>query len=88
MTADNPRVPRVLLALLCAGLIGLLAAFLWVFYAHPFTILFFGLPRWTAQRRKTLRRLLRDFEILVARAFDKYPAASPPKSKIGRRAQQ
>lgn len=85
MTADDPRVLRVLLALLSAGLLGLIAAVLWVFYAHPFAILVFGLPRSSAPVRRTLRRLLRGFETLVVRAFDMSPAASPPKNRVGRR---
>ena len=57
-------------------------------YGIPFTILIFGLPRLSAPLRRMLLRLLRDFETLFARAFDESPAASLPKSGIGRRAQR
>jgi UDP-N-acetylmuramyl pentapeptide phosphotransferase/UDP-N-acetylglucosamine-1-phosphate transferase len=85
MSPDDPRLLRLLLFMLCAGLLGLLAAALWVLYAHPFTILIFGPLRLSASLRRLLRRLLRSFETLVARAFDKSPAASLPESKVGRR---
>jgi hypothetical protein len=72
MSPDDPRLLRLSLFVLCAGLLGLLAAALWVLYAHPFTILILGPLRLSAPLRKTLRRLLRAFETLVTRAFDYY----------------
>jgi len=85
MIANHRHVLRALLALMCAGALGLIAAVLWAFYNHPFTILVFGRPRFSAPRRKLLLRILRAFETLVARAFDMSPAASVPKSKVARR---
>jgi hypothetical protein len=86
MTSNHRHVMRVLLALLCAGVLGLTAAVLWVIYNHPFTVLIFGCPRLTSRRRKALLRILQPLETLVARAFDFSPAISPPKSRAVRRA--
>lgn len=55
MRPDDPRVLRVLPFVLCATLLGVVAVILWAFYTHPFPILVFGLPRWTAQRRSKRR---------------------------------
>jgi hypothetical protein len=85
MTSADRRASRVLLSLLCAGLTGLVVVTLWAFYAHPLTILVFGLPRFSAPLRKSLRRILRAFETLVVRAFDMSPAASPSKSRAAHR---
>jgi hypothetical protein len=84
MTSNHRHVMRVLLALLCAGALGLTAAVLWVMYNHPFAVLIFGRPRLTPRRRKVLLRILRPFETLVARAFNLSPAISPPKSRAVR----
>jgi hypothetical protein len=67
MNPDDPRLLRLLLFMLCVGLLGLLAAALWVLYAHPFAILILGPLRLSAPLRKTLRKFLRSFETLVAR---------------------
>ena len=68
MTSADRRVSRVLLSLLYAGLIGVVVATLWAFYAHPLTILIFGPLRLSAQWRKSLLRILRTFETLIVRS--------------------
>src|SRR5579864_3173024 len=81
MTADHRHVVPALLALLCAGVLGLIAAVLWVLCAHPFTILVFGRPRLTARQRKALLRIPRAFEALVARALAHHRTSHPHRRR-------
>jgi hypothetical protein len=60
MISADRRVSRALLSLLFTGVIGLVIGIMWVFYAHPFTILILAPLRLSAPLRKSLLRILRD----------------------------